>query len=146
MVNLSTAPGISATVLVNNQDAPEYENPEEEIEGPCAAQTVVRYIEAVPDAAYSVRLDIDPECNFDCPQLVFHLSVDGRKIDGGALPQDRWLARGRTYCNVIRGARVLGYNGMAFRRGFKFSSIRTGMLAMSSLGLSCLMLTDFMPT
>ncbi|OBT76398.1 hypothetical protein VF21_03624 [Pseudogymnoascus sp. 05NY08] len=85
MAILEAVPGVDVSILINGQLIEEHIDADEEVEGPLAPKTVVRYIEAISDAEFAVKASVLPafrENKQAVDDLVFHVKVDGKWAAG----------------------------------------------------------------
>lgn len=124
-------PGIEVSILINGKPVEEYEDSGEEIDGPLASKTVVKYIEALSDTEFTINTDAFPAFD-EYQEKRDDILVDTR-IDG------LWVAgRFRRYANSdksapwnirLRGASGMNGAGRPTIRAFKFTAIEIGKSA-----------------
>ncbi|KAJ9623096.1 hypothetical protein H2203_006029 [Taxawa tesnikishii (nom. ined.)] len=71
-------PGVEVAVTVNGNDLKEYEDPEIDAE----SRTVTRYIEAVSDQRFGIRIKIPKGFEYRGDCLAFRITIDGIKTGG----------------------------------------------------------------
>lgn len=84
MVVLDNAPGIHVSVVVDNNPLDEYDDDEKNIQikpgnvGEYqAAHNISKYIDAVPDKEFTVRVVVSKAWLMDTPTLAAHIKIDG---------------------------------------------------------------------
>ena len=85
MAVIDTVPGVEVFILINGQPVEEYEDSGEEVNGPLASKTAVKYIEAISDTEFTIKATVHPA--FDKHRrtrddLVVDAKVDGKWVGG----------------------------------------------------------------
>lgn len=142
MAILDSIPGLDVSVCVDGAPLQEYDDDEELVsEKPGAigeyqkARTVLKYVEAVSNAEFTVHITLGTSFNMDCPTLSNPISVDGKFAIEPCV-------RKQSYASSIHGNRVMtpvvrivdgvhvaapGKKDQQFIKPFKFSHIDTSM-------------------
>ncbi|KFY91498.1 hypothetical protein V498_05436 [Pseudogymnoascus sp. VKM F-4517 (FW-2822)] len=85
MAILDTLPGVEVSILTNGQTVEEYVDADEVVDGPLASKTVVKYIEAISDAEFTVKrtvLDSFRLHKQKVDDLLFQVKLDGKWAAG----------------------------------------------------------------
>lgn len=82
-----------ATVIVNGNALTEYDLHVDDQDNEQRQNTVVKYIEAVSDTTFSLKLVIKPYHKLDCDLLGWNLYTDGRYANGEGLTGDFFRKR-----------------------------------------------------
>lgn len=133
MAILDALPGLSVSISIAGKDLPEYENRDEEIHGPLATKTVLRYIQSISDSEFVINFRISPPFQLDCPVLEFRVSIDGTPIRGAIC----LLTHIKYGCwnYQLLGDKVIHHDGSGELRKFKFASLKTGIIYSRKIGL-----------
>lgn len=116
-------PDVSVTLRVNGQDLKEYENEEEPAEEVDGCTEVVRYVESVVDANFSVEMQVAPSrvrCDYE---LTVYL--DGKWV-AGSLYQD---SKTKTPGKVSVDGTTLYTDGQYRYAKFAFAPLHTSEFA-----------------
>ncbi|OBT84583.1 hypothetical protein VE02_06329 [Pseudogymnoascus sp. 03VT05] len=85
MAVIDAVPGVEVSICINAQPVREYEDADEVIDGPLASETVVKYIEAISDAQFTINVTVHPtfdEHRRTRDDLLAQAKVDGKWVDG----------------------------------------------------------------
>lgn len=85
MAILDALPGVEVSILINGQSVEEYVDAGEEVDGPLASKTVVKYIEAISDAEFAVKASVLPAFRVHMQamsDLAFQVYIDGKWAAG----------------------------------------------------------------
>ncbi|KFY08056.1 hypothetical protein V492_06572 [Pseudogymnoascus sp. VKM F-4246] len=85
MAVIDAVPGLEISVCINGQPVNEYEDSGEEIDGPLASKTVVKYIEATSDTEFTIKGTVRPafdEHRQTRDDLFVSAMIDGKWVDG----------------------------------------------------------------
>ncbi|KFY34976.1 hypothetical protein V494_06311 [Pseudogymnoascus sp. VKM F-4513 (FW-928)] len=124
MAVIDAVPGLEVSVCINGQPVNEYEDSGEEIDGPLASKTVVKYIEATSDAEFTINVTIDPA--FDAHRgtrddLLVDAKIDGKWVAGRY--RDCTANNERTnWTTVLDGIRDYEADRQTIR-AFKFTTV-----------------------
>ncbi|KAL3425107.1 hypothetical protein PVAG01_04388 [Phlyctema vagabunda] len=121
-------PGIEVTVCVDGQPLPEFDDDDDSaklaqahspqsLEEYCAKRTVSRYVQSIDDKDFTVRCEIRPPYQMDCPGLAIFLEVDHRHIDG------RWIMKNGANSVEMKGL-TTGARGTEVFQPIKFTKIK----------------------
>jgi len=124
MAIVGSQPRIEVTIKSNGTTLTEYENNNDEADGPLAEKTVVRYIETVPDVSFSIHATVRKGTPFNCDYLFFGCQVDGVFVTPSLcddnLSHEKDWSRNESYLTTRDETRQL------YRRSYKFKEIETG--------------------
>ncbi len=109
---------ITVRVLVNDEPAQEYEVESETDAGP---NYIAKYIEAVSEARFKIKLEMAPSMLFTSDGLIFELSLDGKRVMKQTCHRREHHAGRRVFS--LKGKRVSGPAGTV-RLPFLFSEIK----------------------
>lgn len=122
MVILPTQPHIEVKVVVDGEDAVEYQvdKPTEPVSvyGP---NQIMRYIESKSDKEFYIQFDIGGEFNFEGNSLACFMKVDGRNDAIQPIMNPNFMSR------EFRGWTKIFANGTEGVCKFKFASVSIGM-------------------
>jgi hypothetical protein len=139
MAVLDTLPGVTVSINVDGQPLPEYKDDTEEetLDGPVAeyqtARTVCKYVEAISDKEFCIKMTLDAPFRMDCPSLEFACSIDGHRTHAPLIRKaaHSLRMRGDIVISPIErlhdGVRVEapGRKDREFIKNFKFAKIET---------------------
>lgn len=121
MAVLDALPGVEVSVHIDGKPVQEYEDTDEEVHGPLGPKTVVKYIEAISDAQFSINASVLP-VHKEC--VSFRVHADGKWITGRIYDQPK---HGHAPWNKqIIGSRVTDSLGQPILRPFKFAGVNIG--------------------
>ncbi|KFY34975.1 hypothetical protein V494_06310 [Pseudogymnoascus sp. VKM F-4513 (FW-928)] len=112
--------GVSVSITINGNKVTEYEAPMDETQHHHPKKTVLRYIEAISGANYSILNEISPSYKMKS-SLAFQVQVDG-----WTLPADPLFIRSKysgAWIRTIDGKEQVDYKGRRWKKPFKFSSL-----------------------
>lgn len=135
MAVIDAVPGVEACILINGRPVEEYVDSGEEIDGPLASKTVVKYIEAISDAEFTIRTNGLPTFNKHKKKgndFLVAASIDGIRVRG-CFVQHAKSKKSAPWSVLIEGAS--GVNGAGIRTisAFKFTAVEIGKLASNAL-------------
>ena len=111
---------IEVKVLVNGCATQEYEDEDEEAQGP---NTVTKFIEAVSGAEFEVQYEMKPSFQFPSQHLVLELSIDGKVLDNAVLSKREPAANTSVWRGSLRG--LMRSHGVRWSlERFRFSDIK----------------------
>lgn len=131
MAVIDAVPGVKVSICINGQPVEEYEDSGEEIDGPLASKTVVKYIEAISDAEFTINTTALPA--FEKHRKTRDDILVDTKIDG------TWV-RGRfqryakpnssaPWSIPMEGVSGVNGAGKSTISAFKFTAIEIGKFA-----------------
>lgn len=127
MAVVDAVPGVEVSIWINGQPVTEYEDVGEEVDGPMAPKTVVKYIEAISDTEFGVNVSVLPifkEHKQTKDDLLIKAKVDGRWDAGRFMKFGKSNTRPwKVLLEGVTGADVLGKGTMS---PFKFAAINIG--------------------
>ncbi|KAI1173287.1 hypothetical protein F4777DRAFT_600758 [Nemania sp. FL0916] len=116
MAILDEVPGIEVTVLVNGRPATEFDDPDS-----CGYPVVSKYIEAIDDATFKIKVKINPDLYAWKPVshwLRARTGIDGREIS-------RSVIKPGTKSFSVKGEDVYDERSKdSYQNSFKFSAIK----------------------
>lgn len=116
MAVLDGLPGVEITVVVDGKDLHEYQDADMEDD----EDTVTKYIEAVDNANFAIKIKVAKGATFKGNRLSFKVLVDGARI---SRPLMGPLRRQKpTHVHMVRGIQV----GPRHIRKLKFDALETG--------------------
>jgi hypothetical protein len=83
MAVLDALPGLNVSIHVDGEPLPEYEDeteeetPDGDITEYQASGTVCKYVEAMSDKEFCIKITLNSPYKMDCPTLMFRISIDG---------------------------------------------------------------------
>lgn len=118
-VEHTSVPGLLATFLINGEAVPSYVNTEQKKVDKYPGVTMVRSIEAIPGANYSIKVETNADFESTCETLTVRVDIDGQEVGG-------WncnLPNGVAHAD---GLNQKSLNGAEFFHKFRFASISKG--------------------
>ncbi|KAL8826110.1 MAG: hypothetical protein Q9170_007530 [Blastenia crenularia] len=117
---------LTAQILVDGNPLPEYndDDPDET----ALPKTIIRYIEAPTDAAFSVCHSISKDFQMTGEGLDFVFKMDGKEVIRSFCSIESFTRRTEDTCKVIDGLPVRDESGAVHLRPFRFSRIDIGKL------------------
>lgn len=85
MAVIDAVPGIEISICINGQPVKEYEDSDQEVDGPLASTTAVKYIEAISDREFTIKVTVHPafdEHKGTREDLLINAKVDGKWVAG----------------------------------------------------------------
>jgi hypothetical protein len=134
MAILEAVPGVGVSIYINGQSVKEYEDDGEEMGGPLAPNTVVKYIEAISDAEFEINVSVLPafrEHRVIIHDLVFQVNIDSTKTTGRYW-QDATGSVYSSWNSKIEGFYRKDAAGRTTINPFKFTDIEIGRFATHS--------------
>ncbi|KAL5346136.1 hypothetical protein ACLOAV_009169 [Pseudogymnoascus australis] len=132
MAILDALPGVEVSILTNGQSVEEYVDADEVVDGPLASKTVVKYIEAISDAEFTVKrtvLDSFRLHKQKVDDLLFQVKLDG-KWAAGSYWENASLFAPDIY--QIAGFYNRDATGRSTINHFKFAEVEIGQFAIHS--------------
>lgn len=126
MVTLSRLPGISATVHAGGRALQEYDDVDESADSSLADISVIKYIEAIPDSIYSIKLEVTDNYQFDSPNISLRTLVDGHFVLEPVVSALEPIQGKSSF--VIEGFESRSSLGVARLSKFRFTSVKTSKL------------------
>ncbi|KAG9683845.1 hypothetical protein KCU95_g18025, partial [Aureobasidium melanogenum] len=115
MAVLDGLPGVEITVVVDGEDLHEYQDADTEDD----EDTVTKYIEAVDNANFAVKIKVTKDAKFKGNRLAFEVLVDGTRISRPLIgPRRRQVS---THVQMVRGIQV----GDRHVRKLRFDALET---------------------
>lgn len=134
MAVLDTLPGITVSILINGQSAEEFIDEGEEVDGPLAPVTVVKYIEAISDTEFAVKASVHPvfwENRLMVDDILFQVWVDGKCV-GGTYCRNEIVDISVPWFRMIEGFYGKDVIGRSTLNPFKFADVEIGRFPVSS--------------
>ncbi|KAI9730149.1 MAG: hypothetical protein M1818_008243 [Claussenomyces sp. TS43310] len=122
MAVLDSIPGIKVCIRVAGEELREYEPKHDRVEGPLAEKTVIKYIEAVSDAEFDIKISVDKSYKMNCHHITFDIYIDGKAVRSPTCKASR-LHR-HHWSRITEGLEELGSTGGNFLKKFRFASIK----------------------
>lgn len=124
---------IEVKVLVKGVPAQEYNDDEEESQGP---KTVTKYIEAKSGAEFAVQIELTPPFWFPSEALEFDLSIDGKRLENVLLVKEQFIEHPRGQITILEG--ISRSHGVTWSlEKFKFTEVTTSQLVSQFLEQHC---------
>ncbi|ELR02078.1 hypothetical protein VC83_08547 [Pseudogymnoascus destructans] len=124
MAVIDAVTGLEVSIWINGQPGKEFEDASEEVDGPLASKTVVKYIEAISDTEFGVKVSVLPtfeEHRQTEDDLVVLAKVDGKWSAG------RFMAFGRSdtrpWNALLGGISGVDETGKGTLRPFRFAVV-----------------------
>lgn len=133
MAILDALPGVKVSTSAAGKELKEFEDHQENLEGPLACKTLLRCLESVSDSEFAVNITVSPSFIFDCPNIVFRVFVDGDFIMGKYCRPSKLL--GGDWTRTVSGIYLVLPDGSDGLRKLKFNSIKTSNLHLRNLHL-----------
>lgn len=130
MAVIDAVPGVEVFVCVDAQPVKEYEDADEVIDGPLASKTVVKYIEAISDTQFTIKVTVHPafdEHRRTRDDLLTIAKVDGRWVDGRF--RDCAINKRFTPWNMLVEGMVNNEHGRETSSAFTFTTVEIGLFA-----------------
>ncbi|KFX99241.1 hypothetical protein V490_01888 [Pseudogymnoascus sp. VKM F-3557] len=124
MAVIDEVPGLDVSIWMNGQPVKEYEDAGEEIDGPLASKSVVKYIEAISDTEFAVNFSVLPvfkEHRQTKDDLLFKAQVDGKWYSGRFMEFGQ--SDSRPWNRLVEGVSGVDVAGRGTLRPFKFDAI-----------------------
>lgn len=107
MAVLDAIPEIKVCLCVDGIELKEYACPDDEAAGALASKTVTKYVEAVPDPEFSIRLSVKKGYKIDRYHISFHARVDGLGMETSITTKQsnvvkRRMDRKYHWCDLLR--------------------------------------------
>ena len=117
--------GIEVSVVIDGKALTEYDDEDAANENPDHPSEVSKYIEAVPDAEYSVDITMSQSYDLTADGLSFSLSLDGVSVRKPVCRKAKLKRLRKAWYKRVSGSKV--ENGEEwYLRPFKFNDIKIG--------------------
>ncbi|OBT63950.1 hypothetical protein VE03_05969 [Pseudogymnoascus sp. 23342-1-I1] len=128
MAVIDTLPGVTISISINGQPVEEYVDVDvgEEVDGPQAPKTVVKYIEAMSDAEFAIQTSIFPAFRAHrqtINDIAFQVNVDGEWVAGRCW-QDAFGDLYPSWDGKIEGFSSKDATGRPTVNPFKFAEVK----------------------
>lgn len=131
MAILDALPGVVVSISAAGKELTEFEDHQENLQGPLAGKTVLRCLESVSGTEFAVNLTVSSSFVFDCPNIVFNVHVDGNFIVRKYF--EPLKVSGSHWTRTVSGMYAVLPDGSSGLRKFKFNSIKTSNLSLGDL-------------
>ncbi|KFY49060.1 hypothetical protein V495_00779 [Pseudogymnoascus sp. VKM F-4514 (FW-929)] len=125
MAVIDTVPGVEVSILINGQPVEEYVDSGEEIDGPLASKTVVKYIEAISDAEFIIKasaLSAFYQHRKTKDDILVGVEIDGARVRG-CFQRHAKSKKSAPWSKIIEGASGLNGAGRRTISAFKFTAV-----------------------
>jgi hypothetical protein len=134
MAVIDAVPGVEVSIWIDGQPVKEYEDADEEVDGPLAPNAVVKYIEAISDTEFTIKPTVRPafwayrQTAYD---LAFIVQVDGKRV-AGTFWQAAHASHFVPWDFPLEGFYSTDAIGRPTLRPFKFAEVEIGWLTIHS--------------
>ena len=124
--------GIEVSVVIDGKALTEYDDEDAANENSDHPSEVSKYIEAIPDAEFSIDITMPRSYNFAMNHLSFRLSLDGTLVRNRVYPKAHLKRLRKDWHENIAGSPMK--NGeKCYLRPFKFNDIKIGKTTLNML-------------
>ena len=116
---------IQASVIIDGKALTEYDDEDTLDESPDHTSEVSKYIEAVSDAEFGIRITVPRSYNFTGNAIAFELRLDGVWVAGQLLRKAVLENMRKDWHKIIAGSEAKNGEGW-YLRPFKFDVIKIG--------------------
>lgn len=131
MAFIDAVPGVRVYICIDGKPVPEYDDADETIDGPLALKTAVKYIEAISDTEFAIKLNILPAFKGNKKKkydIRFRAKVDG-KWKAGCSRRYTKATASASWNGLIEGVHGKDATGRSTMNAFKFAAIGIGWFA-----------------
>ena len=120
MVIPPSCPGLNVEILVDGQALQEYDDIDE---GPVAPNTITKYIEAISNAYFAVRVKINRDFPFPASDIGLRITLDEKHTTERSIHADKLF---KPYGKIVEGRAIhIGDETDALQK-FRFIAINFG--------------------